>query len=53
MSILRFFKFNKQVMSENPQSFYDLSTKTIDGEEYPLTGLKGKKVVSPLPTPSL
>ena len=30
-------------MAAQNKSFYDFTVKTIDGKEYPLSGLKGKK----------
>ena len=32
-------------MAAQNKSFYDFTVKTIDGKEYPLSGLKGKKVL--------
>lgn len=33
------------VVATQPKSFYDFTVKTIDGKEYPLSQLKGKKVL--------
>lgn len=33
------------VVATPPKSFYDFTVKTIDGKEYPLSQLKGKKVL--------
>ncbi len=45
MSILSILKSGKKDTSSKPESFYDLKAKTIDGEEFNFSSLKGKKVL--------
>jgi len=45
MSILSIFKSDKKDTTVNLVSFYELKAKTIDGEEFNFSSLKGKKVL--------
>jgi glutathione peroxidase len=45
MAILDFLKPDKNEPKHKPMSFYELSCKTIDGEPYNFSTLKGKKVL--------
>lgn len=43
---LSFFIFiSSVVFAQNPESIYDYKARTIDGEEYDFTSLKGKKIM--------
>lgn len=45
MSLLMALGLYVPVSAQSKQSFYDFTVKTIEGQEYPLSELKGKKVL--------
>ena len=45
MTLLMALGLSVPAKAQNPQSFYDFTVKTIEGKDFPLSALKGKKVL--------